>query len=337
MIDYGKGYACSWRLMEVDPDTWADSSEITGMLSASVERNSEDRLFESGSVSLDSQHREVEEFWGRIEMLAESGGDMERHAVATFIMSPTKSTSHIGMGTLELEGRSVLAPADDRVLLAGSYAPAGADGAQWAASLIAECTPAPVTAAGEFRLADNVVFAQGTTFLEAARMVVDAAGWCIRVSGSGEVTVMPKPSEPSLVLDEASMSILGPEVTYDLGASDVPNRYIAVDGDEVGIAVDDDPDSPTSIIARGRYVDVYDESPTRVDGETVQAYAKRRLAESAARGTFGYTREWQPGVTCFDLVRGALPGVGLDGDMRVVSQSLELGNGVKVSETTEAL
>ena len=337
MIDYGSGYSSSWRMMRVDRDTWAATDEITGLLSASVERDRDSDLMESGNATFDSEIGKGE-FWGRLEMLAEQDGEVERHAVATLLFSPGDSTSTVGGKTTECSGRSILAPAEDRKLLAGTYAPMGADGAAYAASMIAACTPAPVLTEGSFTLTQNYVFAEGTTYLEAARTIVDGAGWRIGISGGGTVTVGPKPSEPSLVLDSAHASLLGVEIGVNGSLEEVPNRYIAVDGDRQAVAVDDSADNPASLYNRGRYVDVFDSSPQLVDGESLEAYARRKLAEAnESLESRTYTREWWPDVTCGDLVVGSMASVDLDCTMRVVSQSLEVGKGVTVSEKAEVL
>jgi hypothetical protein len=337
MLDYGSGYSSSWRVAKVDKDTWAATEEIPGLVSASVERDAGTDLIESGSASFDAELPNGE-FWGRLEMLAEQGGQVERQAVATLLFSPGDSTSTVGGKRTECDGRSVLAPADDRKMLAGSYAPKGADGAAYAASLIAACTPAPVVADGSFTLSQDTVFAEGTSYLEAAKALVDGAGWRIAISGDGTVTIGAKPNSPSLVLDSAHASLLGVEIGINGSLDGVPNRYIAVDGDRNAIAVNDDPANPASFASRGRYVDIYDSSPQLVDGESLGAYAARKLAEACeSLETRSYKREWWPSVTCGDIVVGSMASVDLDCTMRVVSQSLAIGKGVTVNEKAEVL
>ena len=100
------------------------------------------------------------------------------------------------------------------------------------------------------------------------------------------------------------------------------------------MAVNDDPTSSVSHAARGMWVDCYDPSPARVNGETLAAYASRKLAEASVvvkRKT--YTREFHPDVLPFSLVRCSLPEVDLVGDGRVLEQSLTLGYGITVQET----
>jgi len=337
MIDYGSGYSSSWRMMVVDRDTWAATDEMVGLMSASVERDSDSDLMESGSATFDGELGDGE-FWGRLEMLAEQGSEVERHAIATLLFSPGDSTATVSGRVTECSGRSVLAPADDRKLLAGTYAPFGSDGAAYAASMLRACTPAPVLVEGSFTISENYVFAEGTTYLEAARTIVDGAGWRIAIAGDGSIVIGPKPTEAALMLDAAHASLLGVEVGVNGSLEGVPNRYIAVDGEEQALAIDDDPDNPASVVNRGRYVDMYDSSPQRVDGESLVAYARRKLAEAnESLESRTYTREWWPDVTCNDLVVGSMATVDLDCTMRVVSQSLEIGNGVTISERAEVL
>lgn len=337
MLDYGSGYSSSWRVVKVDKDTWAATEEIPGLVSASVERDAGTDLIESGSASFDAKLPRGE-FWGRLEMLAEQDGEVERHAIATLLFSPGDSISTIIGKTTQCSGRSVLAPAEDMRLLAGTYAPMGADGAVYAASMISTCTPAPVMVDGSFILSQNYVFAEGTTYLEAARTLVDGAGWRIAISGDGTVTIGQKPTKPSLVLDSAHASLLGVEIGVNGSLEGVPNRYIAVDGDKQVIVSDDDVDNPASYVNRGRYVDVYDSSPQMIDGESLEAYARRKLNEAnESLESRSYTREWWPNVTCNDLVVGSMASVDLDCTMRVSTQSIEIGNGVVVSEKAEVL
>lgn len=337
MIDYGKGYSSAWSLMKVDPVTWAASDEVTGLLSASVERDCSSYLLESGSAQFDS-HIENGEFYGRLEMLVEQGGEIERHPIVTLLLSPGDSKASKNGVVTEYTGRSVLAPAMDMILLTGSYASSGSDGAKYAASLIAKCTPAPVTTEGSFTISDNFVFAQGTTYLEAAYEILDSANWRIRITGGGAVSIGPKPTEPSLVLDNANASLLGTEVGINGSMEDIPNRYIAVDGDKRAIAVDDSPNNPTSYTVRGRYVDIYDESPQQCNGESLEAYAKRKLQEAVESiETRSYKREWWPDVTCEDLVVGSISSVGLDCTMRVKTQSIQIEHGAFVTEKAEVL
>lgn len=331
-MDYSKGYSCEWRLYRVNPDTWADAELVSGFRSASVERDvtGDAPLVDAGSIELDGS---VPDGYYRIAMTATQGSLSERVDVATLLCCSTSGTAERGSDGVELVGRSVLWPASTRLLTRGSYAPAGVDGAQFAAQMIRECCKAPVTASGSFTLDQHIVFDLGASYLEAVWSVLNAANWCMRMDGRGQVEILPKPTEPSLVLSNASAALLQPGIDHTLDTGDVPNRYTAIEDGSVAQAVNDDLASSTSYQSRGYWVDVVDDSPERVDGETLTAYATRRLREeSTLLDERTYTRELYPGVLPFDIVRCSIPSVTLDGDMRVRSQSLECGHGIVVTE-----
>lgn len=336
-MDFSKGYSASFTLHRVDPSTWGRGPAYAKVVSASVECDATDEcpLVQAGSceVTLDVADS-FEEGYYRIEMTADQDGSVERHAVATLLMASGESALDRSSQTAKVTGHSVLKPAADRLMLTGTYAPKGCDGAQYAASLLRECIQAPVSASGSFTLDEHAVFGAGVSYLQAAWTVLKAADWCMRIMGDGSVEICPKPSEAAFVLDvEGRHNIVpGAEMSYDL--SEVPNRYFAVDGDDVGVAINDLDGSRTSVSARGRYVDCIDDSPVKVDGETMTNYAKRKLEEmSTVTREWTYTREYVPDLVPFDLVAGSVPEFGMSGAFRVLKQSMSIGKGVTVSET----
>lgn len=332
MIDWTRGYTARWRLYGVNRDTWADAGQIEGFREARVERDMTDDapLLESGGFSLDG---ELADGYYRLAMVAEQDGQSERVDVSTLLCCASSGTADKGADGVEVVGRSVLWPASTRLLTHGAYAPAGVDGADFAADLLRECVHCPVTAVGGFELAQHVVFDLGASYLEAAWAVLDAGGWCMRIDGRGEVSVQPRPTEPRLELSTVNAALLQPGIGHSLDLSEVPNRYTAVDEAQVAQAVNDNPTSETSIPKRGYIIDVVDDSPDRVNGETLAAYAARRLREeSTLTDERTYTREFVPDVLPYDIVRGSMPSVRLDGDMTVRSQSLACGRGIVVTE-----
>lgn len=333
----GGGYSVlSWRVFRVNADTWADGPLLTRVNSASVSRDVSDTptTIERGEMSVDMAVADVfEEGYYRIAMIAEQGGSTERVDVATLLFTATSSTVNRGVSEARLTGRSVLYPASVTKLAVGSYAPKGVDGARFCAELLGECINAPVVNDGGFTLDDHVVFDIGSSVLDCVWMVLDAGNHVLQIQGDGTVHVMQKPVEPTLVLDMAHARLLQPEISRDLDYSEVPNRYIAVSGGASARAVNNDPSSVTSTVARGWASDIVDQSPVRTDGETLAAYAARRLEEeSMVTDARTYTREWWPDTLPFSVVRGSLASVGLDGNMRVESQQIRCEVGLTVEE-----
>lgn len=332
MADWSRAYSASWRVRRVDPATWECVGEVGGVTSATVTRGG-DELGEGGGFELSLSPGEVAPSgWVRIEAVVEQDGASEVVDVATLLMCDGSATFERGVRRATADGLSVLWPASVRCLRGGACAPKGADGAAWAVALLSQSLDAPVRALGGFQLADHIVFKTGTTHLEAARQVLAAAGWRLRVDARGEVTACPPADEPSLVVTPSSVAD-GIELSASL--SDVPNTYVAVDGAEVATATNADPASPTSTVSRGFAVERVDASPKRVDGETLADYARRMLDQARAQAvrTYTWSRDFAPGVVPGDLVRAVVPQAALDATLRVDSQQLTCADGLLVQES----
>lgn len=340
MIDWGAGYSATWRVHEVDQTTWADAGVLAGVRSVTVERDATDDapLVESGTVTFDTEPGDAfRERYLRVVMVAHQAGVSERVDVATLLCSATAGEFGHGAESRELVGRSVLWPASTRRPTSGTYVPRGVDGAAWVADALDSVLVAPVVADGSFALEDAVVLDVGTSLLDAAWSVLNAGGFCLQVDGDGTVHVRQRPTEPALSLDEAGARLLHYGVRRSMDMSEVPSRYVAIDGSAVAEAVNDDPNSVTSAAHRGYSVDEIDTAPSRLAGESLTSYAQRRLEElSVVKDSRSYTREYWPGVVPLSMVHGTLNGVGLDGDMRVVRQSLTCDRGIVVAEEAES-
>lgn len=342
-IDWASGGygVLAWHARRVDAATWADGDDVVGVRSMTVERSDDGDapLLESGQVEVDAAvGSDPFSGWLRLSATCEQGGQVELVELATLWCERTAGVVERGADSRTLAGHSVLWPCSKAMAwdVSGGYAPAGCDGAEEAARMISATTPAPVVVEGGFKADGHVVYDQDASALEAAWLLLRAGGYAIRISGDGTVTVGPRPTMPALELDRARASILVPSVGIDADTTDVPNRYVAVDGQEVAVATNDDPASPVSTVARGWVHTMRDDAPVRVDGETLEAYAARRLEEeSTLAQVVTYTREWWPGVTVGDLVRGSLASAGLDGDMRVTRQRVSCACGMPVEEESK--
>lgn len=336
MIDWRAGYRSSWRVFKVNRDTWADGDVVGSVSSVTFETTSDEDapLLGRGSMTIDAAvGSDFEEGYYRVVMTAQQDGSMERVDVCTLLCSTTEGDIDKGVDVRDVQGRSVLYPASVLMLEDGSYAPAGVNGAQWCAEVLRGCINAPVSVEGSFTLAEHHVFDPGTYALNAVWDVLNAGNHVIRISGDGTVSILPKPTKPTLALDHAHARLMHPGIHHALDYSDVPNRYKVVDGGVSVVAVNDNPLSVTSIPYRGWTHDMRDESPIRVNGETHAAYAARRLEEeSTVKDSRTYSREWWPDLAPFDVVRGSLASVDMEGDLRIMRQAVTCGVGLTVEE-----
>ena len=267
-------------------------------------------------------------------MVADQGGEVTRVDVATLLFNISSGKFNYGVNVQTAEGHSVLYPAKTTTIMAGEYAPAGVDGAQYAAELLRNTINAPVEVEGGFTLNDHIVHEVGSSVLDVVWSVLNAGpdgGYVMQIDGRGIVHIIPQPTEPAITIDSSNAKLLTNEISFTTDESYVPNRYIVVDDYNRTVAENNDPESSVSFVNRGYYVDEVDESPTPIDGETMSAYADRRLHElSVMQDERTYTREYSPDVNLYSIVKASIDG--LEGELKVMSQTLNCGYGITVNE-----
>ena len=343
-IDWTRGYSATFRLYEVDPDTWADAGRLFGATSAQVERTDDGDApeLESSSINIDMDvGTDFRERLLRLVMIAEQDGVRERVDVCTQRYAATSGNTQMGYTTRSLKGRSVLhvAATSTTSLVYGPYVPAGSDGPAEVARMLTAAGVGQVSVDGSFILDEPYVFDRSESVLKSAWAILKAGGYRIRIDGRGAVTVLPRAEmggAHALDLSGDLVRLVIPGIGDELDWSDVPNCYVAEEGSEIAIAINDDPLSQTSTVMRGYRHDKYDTSVIRINGESLEAYAARRLAEeSVAKDSRDIEREWWPNVYPGDIVRASLPRDGMQGKFRVRRQSLKCGAGIVVTEHSE--
>lgn len=327
-MDWAQSYSASWRVFRVNRDTWADGEKIDNVDTVQITRTADGNLLESGSLDITG---DFEPDYYRIVMTAEQGGEVKRVDVATLLFDTSGGEFNYGRTVQDAAGHSVLYPASVTTIVAGEYAPAGVNGAEYAAELLRGAINAPVQAEGSFTLDDNVVHEIGSSVLAAVWNVLEAGDFVIQLDGRGVVHIRPKPTEPVRILGASETRMLANGISYTADISDVPNRYIVVMDDVMVMAANNDPRSSVSTVSRGYCVDKVEENPTTVNGETLNAYVERKLRdESVLQEERTYTREYDPDINLYSVIRASIDG--LQGDFRVQSQQLTCGRGITVQE-----
>ena len=328
---WSRGFSARFTASVVDPVTWRDIKDIR-ITGGSIERNTE-KMMESADINM-TELIGTGEAWIRIWLDARQDAGASAHIpLFTGITSVPERSLDGTRESYSAECYSVLKPMADRLLQRGWYAPADADGAALAARLLST-GPAPVTFdEGSPHLADAIVAEDGESDLTMAEKIITAIGWRIKISGDGRIHICEKASEVTAAFDSLSNDIIEMHVTDTCDWYSCPNVCRAVSGYATAVARDDDPESSLSTIKRGREVWMEETDCSLNLGETLSAYALRRLKEEQSPSrTLHYDRRYQPDVSPGDLIRMRYPGNGLDGTFRIKSQSMELGYGVKTTE-----
>lgn len=328
---WSEGFTGSYYLTIVDPKSWRDIGrmEITG---GSVERSTAD-LLESADLDM-TQLPANGEAWVRVWLDAEQEGITHVPLFTGLTSAPSRDIDGI-RNTYKVECFSVLKPIDDILTERGFYVPSEVT-APMAAARLLRTGIAPVVVAEVDQppqLTDAVIAEEGESNLTLAQKVLDAIGWRIRIDGRGVIYVEPKTTEVVTMFDAVDNDVIEMQVSDEYDWYGCPNVLRVISGDMTAVVRDDDPDSPLSTVSRGREIWAEDSNVTLGTNESLGAYAIRRLKElqSPAR-TVSYSRRFDPDVTVGDIVRINYPDVGIDGNFKVTSQTLELSHGCRVTE-----
>lgn len=340
MINYTLPYSVTWHVYKVNDTTWDEDYELRGICSVSVDRDCTDSvpLLEASTMTFDSVRSfAFDEGYYRIVADIAQEPKMERVPIATLLYQSSDETIDYGMKQTNVKGVSVLYPASVVYMANGSFVPSGSNGAEWVVQQLRRVLRAPVSmgTSGGFSLKRHVVYDESDTVLSAVWSVLDAGRWTLQINGRGEVLVMKKPKESDSKVMITARD-LHPSLKKTVSKKGIPNRYVVKSGMQEAIAVNDDPLSETSIPNVGYIVEAkLDKNPYLLEGETIQAYARRRLEEeSTVSIMYDYDREYRPDLYPMSLVDIAVTDYDILTNLRIAKQKLTLGQGIYVSETS---
>lgn len=330
-IDWSKSYMLKAYAEEVNPATWVGDGIEIPIESASVKR-SQDNDRQSATIDC-GDYTNDHEIWVRLWVDVRQGSSSEHVALFTGLTAPTKKSITGTLVKTSLECYSVLRPAQDVLLPKGWYAPVEADGAGLIRDLL-RVGPAPITITQDSpRLKDPIVAEENETNLSMIEKILDAMEWDIAIDGEGQISLSPIDSDVQQMYDAVSYDVVQPDITYEANWYECPNVYRVVSGDNSVEARDDDPDSPLSTVSRGREIWKDESSPTLKDDESLAEYAYRKLKEAQQYDTkLSYTVRFQPNVNVNDAVYISYPANNINGPYLVTSQTINVGDGLSVSE-----
>lgn len=303
--------------------SWLDGEMLSSVISFSASKTIDGDAPEIDSGDLELA-QDVDEGYVRVYLCRNTPQSYTREAVGTYLLESTSSDQI--KGTCELW--SVLHPAAERIPPVGYYVPKGSLIGEAAKDLLEKCIDAPVSLKGTGEeLSEHVIAGESDTYLTLVWAIL-GDNWSISIDGMGQVTVRQNPTNASILT--AGDLITNISTSWDL--ANVPNAITVTDDRRSVTVVNDEPESLTSTVARGRQIDVVETNSSKNDSETLEAYAYRLLAEkSKATMTAEYEREYSGDIWVGDLVR--IPGT--EGDWKITSQSLEYGCGIRISETVQ--
>ena len=349
MVDWLSSMSQTYEFYEVDPGTWKDKSRIKTITSARISRDLESNTLETASFNTTEMRGEC---YIRVYLVVIQNGIKEKIALGTFLVqSPSKSFNG-KVHSITMDAYSPLLELSDVKPPLGFTIMKNQNIMNNVAALTMENLRAPVikvTGVDKEMYADFTAEAD-ETWLEYLISAMQTAGYYYTLDEMGRVLFSPNQSTASLqpvwTYDDGNSSILYPDITDDFDLYGVPNtvEVIYSGQDATGgtlilysTAVNDNPDSPVSTVARGRKV-VYRETSTSIDGipnqEYLDLYADSLLKElSSVQHKISYSHGYCP-VRYGDCVRLNYERAGIKNvKAKVITQDIDCTSGCKVTET----
>ena len=332
-MNWNLGFSAAYYATFVDTATWRDLErfEITdGSISYT-----EDELRCSATVGAVGYEQGTEKII-RVYLDAKQTGSAALVPLFTgYATSPTQDFNGV-LETNSLDVYSVLTPVRDVLLPRGWYAAAEIPGGTLIKNLL-EPTPAPVDIVDNSPALQEAIIAEDSeTNLSMIEKILAAMDWRMRVGGDGTIHIMPKATEATVMYDPLDNDAIEPEIEVTYDWYQCPNCFRAISGDLTAVAKDESSNSIFSIQNRGREVWMEETDADLNEGETIEAYALRRLREEQSVATQAkYKRRFHPDLSVSDLVQLHYPKQGLEGLYKITSMSMELGYGCSVDEEVE--
>lgn len=342
MTDWTKSMQQTFEYYIVNPATWKDVRRINNVKSGSITRD-------LGVETLGSATFDIEEPLGecyiRVYLITIQNGAKDKYPLGTYLIQTPSSKFDGKNKIVSVDAYTPLLELKENPPPIGYSVLKDTNIMETAYKITKEQVRAPVVAASctETLFSDFVANTDDTwmTFLND---LMANAKYTFALDELGRILFSPKQDMASLqpvwTFDDSNSSILYPEINMDYDLYGIPNVveviYSSDDRCYYSRVVNDDSNSPTSTVSRGREIihrvtePILYGNPT---DEQVNEYAVRLLRSlSSIEYTVNYSHGYCP-VKIGDCVRLNYSKAGLNGiKAKVISQSIKCEPGCPVSE-----
>jgi len=343
MIDWTESMDQTFEYYEVDPVTWKDTKKIDNVTSSSISRDSgTDTL---GSASIDMENT-VGECYIRIYLIAKQNGITQKESLGTFLIQTPSSSFDGKTRKVSIDAYTPLLELKENPTPLG-YALLKDDNVMREAYLLTRdnCRVPVIETTSNKLLTANFVSNTEDTWLSYIKDLIAQAKYTFGLDELGRILFVPvqktEELQPKWTFNDDNSSILFPELTLKHDLYKVPNvvEVVCSTGTTKMFSrvENNDPNSPTSIIKRGREI-LYRDTNPNIHGYPTQAqldeYAENLLSNlSSVEYSVSYSHAYCP-VTIGDCVRLNYIKAGLkDVKAKIISQSISCKPGCTVKET----
>ena len=342
-VDWTKSMEQSFEYYEVDPISWKDIKRIDNIKSSSITRDlSADTL---GSATIDIVDS-VGECYIRIYLVVIQNEQEKKFPLGTYLVQ-TPTTSFDGkIMSVSMNAYTPLLELKENNPPLGYSLLTDQNVMEAAYSIVREHVRCPVVKTeSDVILTSNFVSNTNDKWLTFVRDLINIAKYDLGLDDMGRIIFTPIQSlaalQPVWTFDDGNSSILYPEITLKHDIYGIPN-VVEVTCDTgtskyTARIVNDDPNSPTSTVNRGREI-LYREDDPNLPGysteEAINEYATKLLESlSSVEYQVSYTHGYCP-VRVGDAVRLNYKRAGLENiKAKVINQTINCEKGCSVSET----
>ena len=342
MADWLSSMEQTYEYYTVDPSTWKDMTKLDLVKSCTISRDSEAGTL--GSATLDITDV-LGECYIRIYLVTIQNGVKERHALGTFLIQTPSSSFDGKKRSVSMDAYTPLLELKENLPPLGYSVLKGTNVMDDVYRLTRENARAPVVKTTcSTELFHDFVAETSDTWLSFISDLMTNAKYEFALDELGRILFSPKQNTASLqpvwTYDDSNSSILYPDVSIDHDLYGIPNVVEVIYSNGHGYyyakVVNDDPNSPTSTVSRGREIVHRVTDPGLVVNSTnnqIDEYAEQLLQElSTVECTVTYSHGYCP-VRVGDCVRLNYSRAGLNNvKAKVISQSIKCEAGCPVTE-----
>lgn len=342
MVDWTLSMQQTFEYYIVDPRTWKDLKLIETVKSCTLSRDSEAETLGSATIDVTES---IGECYIRIYLVTIQNGIRERHPLGTVLVQTPKFSFNGKLQNISVDAYTPLIELKESPPPLGYSIFKNENVMDLAYRLARERARAPVVKTEcDTPLAMDFTASTDDTWLTFLSDLIANAKYDFSLDEMGRILFSPQQDTASLqpiwTYTDDNSSILYPSISVDRDLYGVPNVVEVIHSNGAGYyyvrAVNDDPDSVTSTVSRGREIVHRVNDPDLVGDPTesqVKDYANQLLRElSVLEYTVSYTHGYCP-VRLGDCVRLDYSRAGIkDVKAKVISQSIKCEPGCPVTE-----
>lgn len=343
MVDWTESMKQEFEYYEVDPYTWKDVRLINNIKSSTINRDYDAETLGSATIDINNS---LGECYIRIYLIIIQNGIREKHPLGTFLVQTPNSSFDGKVRSVSMDAYTPLLELKENKPPLGYSLLKDDNIMSEAFKIVREHCRAPVIETeSDKKLLDNFVANSDDTWIKYVIDLLAQAKYELYLDDEGKILFAPKQKteelQPIWTFNDDNSSILCPELSLKHDIYGIPNvvEVICSTGTDLHYAraVNDDPNSPTSTVRRGREI-IHRETEPELQGYPTAAqideYAENLLKTlSEVEYQVTYSHGYCP-VRIGDCVRLNYNKAGLtDVKAKVISQSIKCEPGCIVSET----